>query len=618
MSENLSIPKGSLEVPIGLISHRPITWYNSFNLTEELGSGTYSHVYLYEWNEKRVALKKITSYYYINDTFLIELSLLTSLSHPNIISLIDAFIIQKDSFIGSKSILVMPFADRGNLSIMIKKGYIETEQEKKSACIQILRAIIYLHGNDILHGDIKAENILVFSEYNDVTKSIELKYVVSDFGIARSDKCFDNFGCSESFTLPYKSPEILLGRKYEKKADSWALGILFVEIITRVNVIFNRNNNNDFTIPDTIRNIFKLFGTPNEETWPEIIKNIEHYTIYLPKEDLAKEMKLTEEQYGFISKLLVVNPNNRSLPRDVYNDPWLDSVRDTNNNTNRDKSTRDILLSREATPVGRLTLSVKNRYILQVTQDIWSQELYKRTLDIEARDIILGTFLFERYAKDKLQDIDSNLKTAKEYFFVCLVLAGTLYGGDINDIPRLIEMETDILVNNGPDLLVATSYEMLEYILEEDGEKRPYKRHNEVLDEIQRNGNVARTFLNCCILTRISELHRPSVIAMMCYILACLYCKRQIRREILEVSNEGIIGCLIVFIEDIREIWTIPDNSIKLQNNSKRRKLDPESRHIREEQGLPCVDTDDILLNTQILSTGLGIDMEYREMYIEK
>jgi serine/threonine protein kinase len=80
-----------------------------------------------------------------------------------------------------------------------------------------------LHENDIIHRDIKLENILMGHDFEDIR--------LTDFGWAivheTSRPLRENGG-----TFKYMPPEIILRRSYDNKVDSWALGFVLYELLS--------------------------------------------------------------------------------------------------------------------------------------------------------------------------------------------------------------------------------------------------------------------------------------------------------------------------------------------------------------------------------------------------
>ena len=92
----------------------------------------------------------------------------------------------------------------------------------------IVRGVEHCHKGGLVHCDLKLDNILV--DYDE--KSMKLKDIrISDFGLCKllkkSEKAQGIMG-----TLPYMAPEMLKGKDYDGKIDSWALGVILHELMT--------------------------------------------------------------------------------------------------------------------------------------------------------------------------------------------------------------------------------------------------------------------------------------------------------------------------------------------------------------------------------------------------
>lgn len=113
------------------------------------------------------------------------------------------------------------------MDFIVKKGAIG-ENQARVWCRQLALGIQYLHELNIVHRDLKCENILVTTNFN---------VKLSDFGFARY--MIDNRNravMSETYcgSLSYASPEILSGRPYNPKvSDMWSFGIVMYAMLNK-------------------------------------------------------------------------------------------------------------------------------------------------------------------------------------------------------------------------------------------------------------------------------------------------------------------------------------------------------------------------------------------------
>ena len=134
-----------------------------------------------------------------------EAEILKKLNHPNIIRYHDSFLIENNISI------VMEYGEGGTLyNFILNQEKIISENVIKKLFIQLLAAVDYIHSNQILHRDLKTENILL-----DKRRKV-LK--ISDFGISKvlatKSKAWTVVG-----TPCYISPELCQGRPYNQKSD---------------------------------------------------------------------------------------------------------------------------------------------------------------------------------------------------------------------------------------------------------------------------------------------------------------------------------------------------------------------------------------------------------------
>src|SRR5262245_11644155 len=144
-----------------------------------------------------------------------EFSLLASLRHPNIISVLDYGF-------GAEGMPFFTMDLEENAVTIIEAGRGRPLLVQVDLLVQTLRALAYLHRHGIVHRDLKPDNVVVV---DGVVK-------VLDFGLsARVDAAAASSGGWVG-TFPYMAPEILRGDPITERTDLHALGMIAYEILT--------------------------------------------------------------------------------------------------------------------------------------------------------------------------------------------------------------------------------------------------------------------------------------------------------------------------------------------------------------------------------------------------
>jgi len=144
-----------------------------------------------------------------------EINVLRQLDHPNIIQLLEVYEYRKRIY------LLMELCEGGPLQIKLY-----TEAQTCHIMGQILRALVYLHEQNIVHRDIKMENI-VLENFIDEYPTVKL----IDFGLSQVYTCSEKLRavCGTIYTL---APEVITGEGYTAKVDMWATGVLMYLMIS--------------------------------------------------------------------------------------------------------------------------------------------------------------------------------------------------------------------------------------------------------------------------------------------------------------------------------------------------------------------------------------------------
>ncbi|CAF3701949.1 unnamed protein product [Rotaria socialis] len=151
-----------------------------------------------------------------------EAKLLSTLKHPNIVAYIESFC-SNDGCLN----IVMAYCEGGDLYTKLKEKKAKKESLAEDQLIewfiQICMALQYIHEKNILHRDLKTQNI--FLTKHDIVK-------VGDLGIARALESASEFATTIVGTPYYMSPEIFSQKPYGQKSDIWALGCCVYEMTT--------------------------------------------------------------------------------------------------------------------------------------------------------------------------------------------------------------------------------------------------------------------------------------------------------------------------------------------------------------------------------------------------
>jgi len=208
------------------------------------------------------------------EEFINEVEILLCMDHPHVVRLVEVY-----ESVDQLS-LVMECMEGGELFAHFGSQVCLSEDEVRSLVLQMLSALNYIHGQGVVHRDLKLENFL-FDRKGGVT----LKLV--DFGFGRRFEKGE--AMAESLgTLRYAAPEVLARSYVAGSCDLWSLGVA----------------------------VFALLGGYMPFESVSAIRRCK----YVMKERWAD---VSTEGYDFVRRILTVAPASRPTAAQALLHPWL-------------------------------------------------------------------------------------------------------------------------------------------------------------------------------------------------------------------------------------------------------------------------------------------------------
>ena len=336
-----------------------------------IGGGLYGRVY----KSGVYAIKTFVNTFpyesnYLDSSYLRETATLLRLNHPNIIELIDILegtpsqTLRKDSLS-----IVMPLASM-NLQEYINKN---TNIGKEYIAYELFKGFNYLQNKDIIHADIKLDNVLLFKSNSIIGYDVK----ISDFGISNHTSCQPSKLSNEAYTSYYRPIEVILKIGFGISADIWALATMIYTLYTGVDLFRHHNDNieydqinilKDGPIKDDLYNkyqknlpkkvlqrMIKILGNPLND-WPELIELINNkyenlYNMNFYTDQEIQEIKNIKDEYitlfkngeyhpqiikaglkddgmyNIIMKMLRYNPKNRVKLSEILLDDYFKKLK---------------------------------------------------------------------------------------------------------------------------------------------------------------------------------------------------------------------------------------------------------------------------------------------------
>ncbi|KAJ7353515.1 p21 activated kinase-like protein [Mycena albidolilacea] len=251
---------------------------------KKIGQGGSANIYLAKMlplaTGKKVAIKEIGLLHQPQEELIVnEILVMKELQHPNIVSFLESYLVKSN-----KVWVVMEYMDSGALTDIVLNNTLEEDQISR-ICLETCKGLEHLHSENIIHRDIKSDNILLDSHS---------RVKITDFGFCA--KLADQQAkCATMIGTPYwMAPEVVKQQEYGAKVDIWSLGIMTVEMIEGEPPYLNKE-------PLKALYLIATNGTPT----------------------LKKPEALSGELKGFLALCLCVDVFSRATASELLNHEFL-------------------------------------------------------------------------------------------------------------------------------------------------------------------------------------------------------------------------------------------------------------------------------------------------------